>query len=395
MPLRTQTRQNLTGLGFVAPWLVALAVFIGYPFLAGLTFSFCDFPPLKGPLFIGTENYAELLRDPVFHRTLGVTLVYASVSIPLGVLLALTLALLLNSRIRGLAFYRVVFYLPHLVPTVVVALLWLWIFNPKFGILNLFLGAGMGAARAWTDRFFDLEAAGRGVLACRWWALALPTVPGILFCVSALPWRVGAGGGRNPVRLWLRVAAWVSAGLACVSVLVALGYRFLPRDMEKLASPGWLSDAASFPSVVPFAPAWALWAIVIMGMWGVGQMAVIYLAKLQDVPFDLYEAADMDGASWWQKTRHITVPLISPVILFNVVMAIIGTFQIFAEPYIMTRGGPEDKTRFVAMFIYDQAFQYQRVGYASAVAWVLFLMIVALTLVAFRVSRRHVYYAGR
>ena len=128
---RPQLRRNLTGYGFIAPWLVALTVFVGYPFLAGFWFSFCDFPPLKGPMFIGAANYAELLGDPVFHRSLGVTLVYASVAIPLGVFLAISLALLLNSRIRGISVYRVIFYLPHLVPTVVVALLWLWIFNPK------------------------------------------------------------------------------------------------------------------------------------------------------------------------------------------------------------------------------------------------------------------------
>jgi multiple sugar transport system permease protein len=138
-----------------------------------------------------------------------------------------------------------------------------------------------------------------------------------------------------------------------------------------------------------------MWALIIMSMWGVGQMAVIYLAKLQDVPAELYEAAEIDGANWWGKIWHVTVPLISPVILFNVVMAIIGTFQIFAEPYIMTGGGPEDKTRFVAMFIYDQAFQYHRLGYASAVAWVMFLLIVVLTLLTFRVSRKHVHYFGR
>ena len=130
-------------------------------------------------------------------------------------------------------------------------------------------------------------------------------------------------------------------------------------------------------------------------MWGVGQMAVIYLAKLQDVPVELYEAAEIDGAGWWRKTRSVTIPLISPVILFNVVMSIIGAFQVFAAPYIMTQGGPEDKTRFVAMFVYDQAFQYHRLGYASAVAAVLFLIIVALTLLAFRLSKRHVHYAAR
>lgn len=388
--MSAQTRRTWTGLGFVAPWLIALTVFIGYPFLAGLYFSFCDFPPLKEPLFIGTANYAELRRDPVFQRSLGVTLVYAAVAIPLGVLLALTLAILLNTRIRGLTFYRVVFYLPHLVPSVVTALLWLWIFNPRFGLLNFVLGKAFALADAWTGGFADLDAALAGDL--RWSAAAgaLVLAPAALWLARAL-----LAGACSRWRRPLGAAAWAVTAVAALTGGYVLLHRWLPADVTKLHAPGWLADAAPFPSALPFAPAWALWAIIIMGMWGVGQMAVIYLAKLQDVPLDLYEAADIDGASWWQKTRHITLPMISPVILFNLVMAIIGTFQVFAEPYIMTRGGPEDATRFVAMFIYDQAFQYQRVGYASAVAWVLFLIIVGLTLLAFRLSRRHVFYAGR
>lgn len=388
--MRGESRRTITGYAFVAPWLIALAVFIGYPFAAGLCFSFCDFPPLKEPLFIGAANYAELWRDPVFRHSLGVTLVYAAVAIPLGVFLALTLALLLNSRIRGLTVYRVVFYLPHLVPSVVTALLWLWIFNPKFGLLNLVLARALALADAWSGIFVDLESAQAGHL--RWSAMAC----GLVLVPSAF-W-LGVELGTARARGWRRplaVGAWVATAVAGLTILYALLHRWLPTDVRKLHAPGWLADATPFPSALPGAPAWALWAIIIMGMWGVGQMAVIYLAKLQDVPIDLYEAADIDGASWWQKTRQITLPLISPVILFNLVMAIIGTFQVFAEPYIMTRGGPEDATRFVAMFIYDQAFQYQRVGYASAVAWVLFLIIVALTLVAFRLSRRHVFYAGR
>jgi len=388
--MSARTRRTATGYGFVAPWLVALTVFIGYPFLAGLYFSFCDFPPLKEPLFIGTANYAELWRDPVFRHALGVTMVYAAVAIPLGVVLALTLAILLNTRIRGLTFYRVVFYLPHLVPSVVTALLWLWIFNPKFGLLSFILGRGLAVADLWTSSFVDLPAAAAGGLHWSAAAGALVLVPAGLWLAATLMTRCAQGWGRP-----LSVAAWgVSAG-AGLTILYALAWRWFPTDIRKCHSPGWLADATPFPAALPFAPAWALWALIIMGLWGVGQMAVIYLAKLQDVPVDLYEAADIDGATWWQKTRLITLPMISPVILFNVVMAIIGTFQVFAEPYIMTRGGPEDATRFIAMFIYDQAFQYQRVGYASAVAWVLFLIIVALTLLAFRLSRRHVFYAGR
>lgn len=133
-------RGHVTGYAFILPWLVALVLFIGYPFIAGFYFSFCDFPPLKTPAFIGLDNYVELAHDAKFQRSLGVTLIYAAVAIPLGVVLAITLAMFLNARIRGQSFYRVIFYIPHLVPTVVVAILWLWIFNPQFGLLNIVLG---------------------------------------------------------------------------------------------------------------------------------------------------------------------------------------------------------------------------------------------------------------
>ena len=392
--MKTALHNPLTGYAFVLPWLIALTVFIGYPFLAGFYFSFCDFPPLRGPLFVGLENYSQLLHDPVFHRSLGVTLVYAAVAIPLGVLLALTLAMLLNTRIRGQSLYRVIFFLPHLVPTVVVALLWLWIFNPQFGLLNMVLGLLTTAADGWTGMFFDLRCALVGESFLTPQALVLFAGP-LTAWLAFGRWLRPALGEHPRLHTFLKAMGVITLSLSVLTAIYAGLHWLMPVDMRKLHSPGWLSDATPLPSAIPFAPAWALWAIVVMGMWGVGQMAVIYLAKLQDVPVQLYEAADIDGASWWRKTWHITIPMISPVILFNVVMAIIGTFQVFTEPYIMTRGGPEDKTRFVAMFVYDHAFQYQKVGYASAVAWVLFLLIVALTLLAFRLSRRHVFYAGR
>jgi ABC-type sugar transport system permease subunit len=408
----SKARRYATAYAFVLPWLCGLTFFIAYPFLAAGYFSFCDFPPLKNTMFIGTANYAELLSDPSFHRSLGVTTMFAAVAIPLGVILAMSLAMFLNARIRGQALYRVVYYLPHLVPTVVVAILWMWIFNAEAGLLNLVLRT---IFRGWdwlTGQFIDIEAlkAGAwslkvglwGLVKGRLWA-ATPNVAVMLVAVvlALLSW------GPLARRIWrgrwadshLRRLVATIAGLAVsATVLVILAvvlYHFRPADMRKLHAPGWLTDGDPFPTGVPFAPPWALWAIIIMSMWGVGQMAVIYLAKLQDVPAELYEAADIDGATWWDKTRHVTIPLISPVILFNVVMAIIGAFQVFAEPYIMTQGGPEDKTRFVAMFIYDQAFQYHRLGYASAVAGALFLIIVVLTILSFRLSRNLVHYEGR
>jgi ABC-type sugar transport system permease subunit len=390
----SKARRYAVGYAFVLPWLCGLTFFIAYPFLAAGYFSFCDFPPLKDPMFIGTANYAELLTDPSFHRCMGVTTMFAAVAIPLGVILAMSLAMFLNARIRGQALYRVVYYLPHLVPTVVVAILWMWIFNAEAGLLNLVLRTVFSGWDWLTSQFFDIAALKAGTWAATGhaWFLLLAAVLALLSWgpLARRIWR-----GDSQLRRLVSTVAGLAVAAAVVVLLAAVLYRYRAADMQKLHAPGWLTDGDPFPSGVPFAPPWALWAIIIMSMWGVGQMAVIYLAKLQDVPAELYEAADIDGATWWDKTFHVTIPLISPVILFNVVMAIIGAFQVFAEPYIMTQGGPEDKTRFVAMFIYDQAFQYHRLGYASAVAGVLFLIIVVLTLVSFRLSRNLVHYEGR
>jgi ABC-type sugar transport system permease subunit len=389
-------RRQAVGYAFVLPWLIGLGVFTAYPFFAGLYFSFCDFPPLKGPMLIGADNYAALAGDSAFHLSLAVTMIYAAVAIPLGVLAAMTLALFLNSRIRGQSFYRVVYYLPHLVPTVAVAILWMWIFNPEIGLLNLGLAKLMDGADVWAGLFFHLGADAGG--ASGPWLRP----ESLLLLLGPLGWLLSAGRGTLPPlrrRPALRRAATTLAVVATVLAVAAgvhaAGFRLMPEDMKRLHSPGWLTDGTPLPSGVSFAPSGAMWALIVMGLWGVGQMAVIYLAKLQDVPAELYEAAEIDGAGWWGQIRYVTIPMISPVILFNVVMAIIGTFQIFAEPYIMTGGGPENRTRFVAIFVYDQAFKYHRLGYASAVAWVLFLMIVVLTLLTFRISKKHVHYYGR
>ena len=392
--MRLTHRKNLTGYLFVAPWLIALLLFIGYPFVASFYFSFCDYPILRPPLPIGMGNYREIVADSVFRQSLGITMTYASIAIPIGVGFALSLSLLLNARIRGQTVYRVIFYLPHLVPTVAVAILWLWIFKPKFGLLNLILKWVLASLDGLASLFFNLPMALNGGNFFTLGSLCLLAPLGTVFVLRALSRVALTPSLRNSCETAARVNFFLLA-LCCVLTLYACLHYALPEDINKLHSPGWLSDGAPFPSCIPFAPPWALWALIVMSLWGVGQMAVIYLAKLQDVPIELYEAAEIDGASWLQKTWKITIPMISPVILFNVVMGIIGAFQVFTEPYIMTGGGPEDKTRFVAMFIYDQAFQYHRAGYASAVAWILFILIVLLTFLAFRISRKHVYYAGR
>jgi multiple sugar transport system permease protein len=288
-----RNRQELwTGLLFVSPWLVGCGVFLVYPILCSLYYSFCFFNTIEDASYwVGLENYQQLSRDKVFWTSLQNTFYYALFTIPIGLSLALLLALLLNFRLRGLAFYRAIFFLPALLPLVAVTMLWLWIFHGQYGLFNSVL------------RWFDL--------------------PG----------------------------------------------------------PAWLSD-----------PRWAMPALILMSFWSAGYAMVVFLAGLQEVPQHLYEAARIDGASVWQQIRHVAIPYVRPVIYFNVVMGIIGVLQVFAIPYIMTNGGPGRATTFLALYIYQTAFEDYRMGYASAMAWVLFLLILVLTLAANHFAGRKVQY---
>jgi len=262
--------------------------------------SFCEYSVLRAPKWTGLANYSDLLSDQVFWQALGNTLVFAGFSIPLGLLVSLSLAILLNTGVKGLTVFRTIFFLPSLVPMVALAIIWLWVFNGENGVLNYFL---------------------------------------------------------STVFTWL--------GL-------------------KVTQPGWLSD-----------PAWSKPALIMMSTWTVGHAVVIYLATLQDVPQQLYEAADLDGARYLQKLRHVTIPMISPVILFNLIMGIIGALQTFAVPYVISpRGAPARSIYFLAMYLYDNAFPYLRMGYACAIAWILFIIILGLTLLALKVSHRHVHYGA-
>ena len=172
--------------------------------------------------------------------------------------------------------------------------------------------------------------------------------------------------------LWL----WLfNAKLGLINALLA---------MVGIEGPGWLTQ-----------PHWAMPSLAFMSLWGVGHAVVIYLAGLQDVPRDLYEAAELDGAGVWRRVWHITLPTLSPVIFFNLIMAIIGTLQVFDVPYIMTQGGPARSTYFISMYLYDNAFMWLNMGYASAMAWLLLLLVLALTGIAFWSSRKWVHYSGR
>jgi multiple sugar transport system permease protein len=309
-----ERRQLGKGLAFLSPWLIGFFVFLLIPVCLSFYFSFCDYSLLQPPAYIGAANYRQLMADPVFWQALRNTLIYAALALPAGLLVALGLALLLNQRIPGQSVYRTVIFLPSLVPTVASAMLWLWLFNTKLGLINTLLDTAPAAA----------------------------TLRGL-------------------------------NGL--------LGLVHLPRIQTPI---GWLTD-----------PAWALPALALMSLWGVGHSVVIYLAGLQDVPRDLYESAELDGAGAWQRLRSVTLPMISPVIFFNLIMAIIGTLQVFAVPYIMTGGGPARATYFFTMYLYDNAFTYLKMGYASAMAWIQLLIILALTAIAFWSSKRWVHYQSK
>jgi len=293
---KLEKKNLMVGLAFTAPWIVGFTVFLLYPILSSFYYSFTEYSVLQKPVFIGLGNYQDLLSDEVFWKSLWNTLFYAALALPLGTALALGLAILLNSGIRGLTVYRTIFFIPSLVPMISMAILWLWIFNPEFGVLNLALHA-----------------------------LRLP-------------------------------------------------------------GPDWLGN-----------PLWTKPAFVLMSLWTVGNAVVIYIAALQEVPVSLYEAAELDGANAWQKIRHVTLPSISPVIFFNAVMGLIASLQIFAIPYVMTfpnPGNPARSALFYTMNLYDNAFRYLRMGYACAMAVILFALILALTWILFRATKKHIHYRG-
>ena len=280
------------GILFAMPWILGFTLLMLYPLVSSFITSFTSFSVLKPPTFIGPQNYVELARDQVFKDSVVNTLLYTIGAVPLSTVAAIGLAMLLNTKVKGMAFYRTLFFLPTLVPMVAQATLFLWVFNGDYGLLN----AGL-----------------RGI-------------------------------GVNP--------------------------------------PNWLGD-----------PAWAKWTLILISSWGCGHAMIIYLAGLQDVPQSLYEAAEIDGAGSWAKTKNITIPMISPVILFNVIMGIIGSIQVFAIPQVMFPGGaPARSTYMFAMYLYDNAFLFQRMGYASAMGWVMFVFILLLTLGALKYSDKHVHY---
>ncbi|MEM9416010.1 MAG: sugar ABC transporter permease [Planctomycetota bacterium] len=297
-------KETLTALMFISPWLIGLAVFTLYPLAASLYYSFTDFDVLSKPVWIGGGNYADMARDSVFWQSLYNTLFYAAFAIPLGLILSLLVAVLLNQAAKGQSVFRTLFFLPSIVPLVAVSMIWMFVFNGDFGLLNYLL-----------TPVFD-------------------AVNGVL------------------------------------------GTEYQP--------PNWLvASHLTKPT------------LILAGLWQIGGTVIIFLASLQDVPRSLYESAELDGANPAHRLWHITVPIISPVIYFNLIIGIINAMQIFVTPFILMPDGGTDRSALMyTVYLYDNAFRFNQMGYASAMAWVMFLIIVVLTWGATRLSRKHIYYAG-
>jgi len=311
--------ENRVAYVFLMPWIIGILVFTLGPMLLSLLMGFADWDIITPARWRGAGNYAEMFtKDPRFWKSLWVTLVYTVFSVPLGMIVSLALALLLNVKVRGIAFYRTCFYLPALSSTVASALIWRKIFSQDSGLLNLLI--------------------------------------------------YGPNGDRN---------------------IMGLG-AFLTHLSGQPGSANWFgSETLALPT------------FILISMWTVGAGMVILLAGLQSIPQFYYEAATLDGASSLQRFKSVTLPLLSPSLFFVLVTGVIGSFQVFTTIYVITSagggaasatvGGPNDATRVLMIHLFDQAFMSLRMGYASAMAWVLFIIIMIFTLIQFRLNRQ-VYY---
>jgi len=291
---RHAVRQTAKGLLFVSPWIIGFLAFVVYPMGASFYYSLTHYDVLRPPRFVGLANYVEMLTtDETFGIVIYNTLWFVVIGVPASFLTAFLLAVLLNQKMRFRPFFRTIFFLPSITPAVASVMVWLWIYNTQFGLIN--------------------------------------------------------------------------------GVLIGLGMRAIP----------WLSSQAlAKPS------------LAIIQCWTQGTAIVIFLAGLQDVPRSLYEAALVDGANKLQQFWNVTVPMVTPVMLFVLLTGLISTFQSFLLPWLLTEGGPNNATELYSVYVYRSAFQHFKMGYASALSWLLLLIIVTFTFVIFRTSARWVYYGG-
>jgi multiple sugar transport system permease protein len=284
------------GLTFMSPWAFGFLVFTAGPIISSIVLSFTDYDVLHPANFVGLKNYTTLLtKDPLLWKSIYNTVYLAVFSVPLGIIVGIALSMILNVKVKGIALFRTIFFLPSIMPVVASSVLWMWILHPEFGLLNAMLRS----------------------------------------------------------------------------------LNIIKPDIM----PTWLgSEVLSKPS------------LILMGLWGAGGSTVFWLAGLNSIPNELYEASSIDGASWSQRFLHITLPLLTPYIFFQVVMGVIGALQVFAQAFIMTGGGPVDSTMFYVYNLFNAAFKYFRMGYASAMAWLLFIVILILTVLQLKLSKKWVHY---
>lgn len=293
-PVSSMTRrQNRYGYGFIMLWLIGLFVFTLIPMLFSLFLSFCKWDIVTGLStiqFIGLENFQKIFDDSKFYKALEVTFKFCLISIPFYQIASLLVAMLLNMRIKFMRTFRLIFFLPSIIPTIASSMIWTQILG-KDGLIN--------------------------------------------------------------------------QGLALIGI----------------QGPAWLNT-----------PSTALYGLILMGVWGIGNTIIIYLSGLQGVGEELYEASSIDGANSFQRFFKITLPMISPTIFFNVVMAVISSFQYFTQAFVMTEGGPLNSTLFYNLYLYTKAYKELKMGYAAALAWIMFIIILFFTLLVIKSSSFWVYY---
>jgi len=287
-------REALAGYISILPWLLGFLLWGIVPMLFSAYYSFTDYDILSPPQFIGLDNYVKMFtRDKLFWQSLKVTAIYTLVTVPVGIIVGYSLALLVNQKVKGLSFWRTTFYLPAVVPVLAMAYLFSYVFAHQYGLVD-----------------------------------------GILKSIGVTP-------------------------------------------------PNWFGS-----------PRWALRTLMLLSLWKAGGGLILYLAALQGVPTILYDAAKVDGANAWQRFWNVTLPMTSPVILFTLIIGVINSFQVFTSAFVITDGGPVNSTLFYVLHLYRKAWQQLEMGYAAALAWILFIIILSLTILVMRTSARWVYYRG-
>lgn len=292
--LSNTTKDTIGFFAFAAPWIIGFILLTLVPMVASLFISFTEWDILSPPKWNGAQNFQTIFSDPIFYKSIRVTIVYTIFSVPINLIVSVFVAMLLNNNLKGMNMFRTIFYLPAIISGVVVAIVWLWMYNPDYGIINSFL------------RTLGIE------------------------------------------------------------------------------GPGWVYDED-----------WAMPSMIIMSLWGVGSNIVLFLAALQGISTEFYEAAHMDGANFWDRLLHITIPGISPIILFTFLTGVISALQTFTQAFVMTQGGPNNSTNFYAFNIYNNAFVWHKMGEACAQAWILFIIIFILTFISLKASKGHVHYDNK